>query len=156
MRALTKKRWGTDITPWNELGLLSDRMRDWADFSPFATSIFRAPLLSETTEWLPAVELVEKEGEFVLTAEIPGMSKEHVDISIEDSVLTFKGEKKFEREEEKDRMHIREREYGTFMRAFTLPRNVDATKVRAEYHDGVVEIHMPKGEEAKGRRIEVE
>jgi HSP20 family protein len=156
MRALTKKRWGADITPWNELEMLSDRMRDWGDFSPFGTSIFRAPLLSGTTEWLPAVELVEKEGEFVLTAEIPGMSKENVDISIEDNVLTFKGEKKFEKDEEKDRMHIREREYGTFMRAFTLPRNVEAAKVRAEYHDGVVEIHMPKGEEAKGRRIEVE
>jgi HSP20 family protein len=155
MRALTKKRWGADVTPWHELGMLSDRMRDWADFSPFGTSILRAPLLSETTEWLPAVELVEKDGEFVLTAEIPGMSKEDVNISIEDNVLTFKGEKKFEKEEEKDRMHIREREYGTFMRAFTLPRNVEAAKVRAEYHDGVVEIHMPKGEEAKGRRIEV-
>jgi HSP20 family protein len=155
MRALTKKRWGADITPWNELEMLTDRMRDWADFSPFGTSIFRAPLLSETTEWLPAVELVEKDGEFVLTAEIPGMSKENVDISVEDNVLTFKGEKKFEKDEEKGRMHIREREYGTFMRAFTLPRNVEADKVRAEYHDGVVEIHMPKGVEAKGRRIEV-
>ncbi len=109
--------------------------------------------MSATTEWLPAVELVEKEGEFVLTAEIPGMSKEDVRVSVEDDVLTLRGEKKFEREEEKDRMHIREREYGTFMRSFTLPRNVEVSKVKAEYHDGVVEVHMPKGIEAKGRDI---
>jgi HSP20 family protein len=130
-------------------------MRNWTDFPAFGTSLFRAPLVSETTEWLPAVELVEKDGEFLLTAEIPGMSKEDVQISVEDNVLTLKGEKKFEREEEKDRMHIREREYGTFLRSFTLPRNVEASKIKAEYHDGVVEIHMPKGEEAKGRHIEI-
>jgi HSP20 family protein len=98
---------------------------------------------------------VEKNGEFILTAEIPGMSKEDVDISIEDNVLTLKGEKKFERDETKEEMHIREREYGAFTRAFTLPRNVDAAKIRAEYHDGVVEVHLPKGPEAKGRQIKI-
>ena len=154
MRALTR-RGGADITPWSEFETLADRMRNWAEFPTFGASLFRAPLVSETTEWLPAVELVEKDGEFLLTAEIPGMSKEDVTISVEDNVLTLKGEKKFEREEEKDRMHIREREYGTFMRAFTLPRNVEASKIKAEYHDGVVEIHMPKGVEAKGRHIEI-
>ncbi|MEQ1854983.1 MAG: Hsp20/alpha crystallin family protein [Longimicrobiales bacterium] len=156
MRALTRKGWGADLTPWHEFETLGNRMRDWADFPPFGASLFRAPLMSATTDWLPAVELVEREGEFVLTAEIPGMSKEDVHVSIEDNVLTFKGEKKVEKEEEKDRMHIREREYGAFTRAFALPRNVEADKVRAEYHDGVVEIHMPKGVEAKGRHIEIE
>jgi HSP20 family protein len=130
-------------------------MRRWADFPPFAPTLFGAPLLTETTEWLPAVELVERDGEFVLTAEIPGMAKENVVISVEDNVLTLKGEKKFERDEEKEEMHIREREYGAFTRAFTLPRNVDAAKIRAEYHDGVVDIHMPKGAEAKGRQIKI-
>jgi HSP20 family protein len=154
MRAMTK-RWSGDVTPWQEFETLSERMRRWADFPTFGASLFRAPLLTETTEWLPAVELVEKDGEFVLTAEIPGMAKKDVDISIEDDVLTLKGEKKFERDEEKEHMHIREREYGSFTRAFTLPRNVDAAKISAEYHDGIVEIHMPKGEEAKGRQIKI-
>lgn len=155
MRALTRGRWGADITPWSELETLGDRMRQWMDFPTFTPSLFRAPLLSETTEWLPAVELVEGDDEFVLTAEIPGMSKEDVDVSIEDNVLTLKGEKKLEREEERDRMHIREREYGTFQRSFTLPRNVQADHIKAEYHDGIVEVHLPKGPEAKGRRIEI-
>jgi HSP20 family protein len=154
MRALTK-RWGADITPWQEFETLSERMRRWADFQPFGTSLFRAPLLTDSTEWLPAVELVEKDDEFVLTAEIPGMAKEDVGITVEDNVLTLKGEKKFERDEEKEEMHIREREYGAFTRAFTLPRAVDAAKIRAEYHDGIVEVHMPKGPEAKGRQIKI-
>jgi HSP20 family protein len=158
MPALTRKGWGADVTPWSELETLGDRMRRWMDYPSFPTfvpSLFKAPLLSETTEWLPAVELVEADGEFMLTAEIPGMSKGDVHISIEDNVLTLKGEKKFEHEEEKNRMYIREREYGTFERSFTLPRNVDSSKIKAEYHDGVVELHMPKGPEAKGRNIEI-
>jgi HSP20 family protein len=130
-------------------------MRRWADYPAFGATLFRAPLLTETTEWLPAVELVEKDGEFVMTAEIPGMAREDVDISVEDNVLTLKGEKKFERDEEKEEMHIREREYGTFARTLTLPRTVDAAKIRAEYRDGVVEIHMPKGPGAEGRKIKI-
>jgi HSP20 family protein len=154
MRALTKT-WGADITPWQEFETLSERMRRWADFAPIGATLFRAPLLTDTTDWLPAVELVEKDGEYVLTAEIPGMTKQDVDVTVEDNVLTLKGEKKFERDEEKEEMHIREREYGKFVRAFTLPRTVDAAKIRAEYHDGVVEVHMPKGPETKGRQIKI-
>jgi HSP20 family protein len=155
MPALTTKRWGADITPWHELETLGNRMRRFFDVAPlFAPSAFTAPLL-ETGEWWPAVELVEANGEFVLTAEIPGMTKEDVDISVEDNVLTLKGEKKFEREEERERMHIRERRYGAFERSFTLPRNVDAGKIKAEYKDGVVEVHMPKAPEAQGRKIEI-
>jgi len=151
MRALTRKGWGADITPWHELETFGNRMRSFFDYP----SVFTAPLLTEATGWMPAVELVEADGEFVLTAEIPGMGKEDVDISIEDGVLTFKGEKKFEHEEERDRMHIRERQYGAFQRSFTLPRNVEAQKIKAEYHDGVVRVHLPKGPEAKGRHIEI-
>jgi len=155
MPALTKKRMGADITPWHELETLGNRMRSFFDYPTFyAPSVFAAPLL-ENGEWFPAVELAESDKEFVLAAEIPGMSKEHVDISIEDNVLTLKGEKKFETEEEHDRMHIRERRYGKFERSFTLPRNVDAGKIKAEYQDGVVEIHMPKGPDAQGRKIEI-
>ncbi len=155
MRAVTRKRWGADLTPWHELENLSDRMRRWIDYPMFGPSFLRTPLFAEATEWLPAVELVEENGEFVLTAELPGMSKEDVDVSIVDNVLTLKGEKKFEREEEHGRMHIHEREYGSFERAFTLPRNVDPEKIKADFHDGIVEIHLPKGEEAKSRNIEI-
>ena len=109
MPALTKRR-GADISPWHEL---ENRMRSFFDYPFLGPTVFATPLL-ENGEWFPAVELVEADGEFVLTAEIPGMTKENVDISIEDNVLTLKGEKWYEHEEEKERMHIRERRYGSF------------------------------------------
>jgi HSP20 family protein len=133
---------------------LGDRMRRWTEYPTFGASLFKTPLFSEA-DWLPAVELVEEDGEFVLTAELPGMSKDDVDVSVDDNVLTLKGEKKTEREEAHNRMHIRERAYGTFERSFTLPRNVETEKIRADFHDGLVEIHMPKGEEAKSKHIEI-
>lgn len=151
MPALTTKRWGADVTPWHEL---ENRMRNFFDYPFFTPTVFSAPYL-ENSEWFPAVELAEADGEFVLAAEIPGMTKDDVAISIEDGVLTLKGEKKYEHEEEKERMHIRERRYGTFERSFTLPRNVEAGKIKAEYRDGVVEMHMPKAPDAKGRKIEI-
>ncbi len=154
MRALTTRRWGADVSPWHELESLNDRMRRWIDYPTLGPSLFKAPMFSET-EWLPPVELVEEDEEFVLTAELPGMSKEDVNVSIDDNVLTLKGEKTTERDEERDRMHIREREYGAFERSFTLPRNVLAEKIRADFRDGIVEIHLPKGEEAKSRKIEI-
>jgi len=154
MRALTAGRWGADVSPWHEMETLGDRVRQWTDYPAFGASLFKSPLFSET-EWLPAVELVEEDEEFVLTAELPGLSKDDVHVSVDDNVLTLKGEKKTLREEAHGRMHIRERIYGTFERGFTLPRNVDAGKIRADFHDGLVEIHMPKGEEAKSRHIEI-
>ncbi|MGD2045883.1 MAG: Hsp20/alpha crystallin family protein [Gemmatimonadota bacterium] len=154
MRALTTRRWGADVSPWHELETLNNRMRGWMDYPAFGTSLFKTPLLSET-DWVPAIELIEENDEFVLTAELPGLSKEDVNVSIEDNVLTLKGEKKTERESTNDRTHIREREYGTFERSFTLPRNVDAAKIRADFHDGLMEIHLPKGEQAKSRKIEI-
>jgi HSP20 family protein len=156
MSALTKRRWGADVTPWQELEAFGNRIGRFMDYPDlFGSRAFVAPVLSGTTDWMPAVEFVEADAEFVLTAEIPGMSKEDVTISVEDNVLTLKGEKKFEHEEERDRMYIREREYGSFARYFRLPRNVDAENIKAEYRDGVVEVHIPKSPEAKGRHIEI-
>lgn len=150
MRALTTRRWGADVSPWHELESMGNRLfgRD------YPTTLFKTPLFSET-DWLPPVELVEEDEEFVLTAELPGLSKEDVHVSVDDNVLSLKGEKKIEREATHDRAHIREREYGTFERSFTLPRNVDAGKIRADFHDGIMEIHLPKGEAAKSRKIEI-
>jgi HSP20 family protein len=121
----------------------------------FPEGFFRAPGWATLDEWAPAVELVEKDGEYVLTAEVPGIPKGDIDVSIDDNVLTLKGEKKTEFEKEEGRAHVRERRYGAFERSFTLPRNVDPAKVRAEFRDGIVEVHLPKGEEKKARHIEI-
>jgi HSP20 family protein len=154
MRALTTRRWGADVSPWHELESMGNRLFRMSDYPTLGPSLFKAPLFSET-DWLPAVELVEEDDEFVLTAELPGLSKDDVNVSVDDNVLTLKGEKKLEREATHDRAHIREREYGSFERSFTLPRNVESGKIRADFHDGLMEIHLPKGEEAKSRKIEI-
>jgi HSP20 family protein len=154
MRALTTRHWGADVSPWHELDTLNNRLRRWMDYPELGASMFNAPMFSENA-WLPAVELVEEDDEFMLTAELPGMSKENVDLSVDDNVLTLKGEKKTEREVAHDRMHIHERGYGTFERSFVLPKNVDAGKIRADFHDGLIEIHMPKGEKSKSKHIEI-
>ena len=159
MRALTTRRWGADVSPWHELETLNNRLRRWMDYPDFGASMFNTPAFNTSmfsdNAWLPAVELVEEDEEFVLTAELPGVSKDNVDLSVDDNVLTLKGEKKTHHEETTDRMHIRERGYGTFDRSFVLPKNVDAGKIRADFHDGLIEIHMPKGEKSKSKHIEI-
>jgi HSP20 family protein len=153
--ALTRKRFGEDITPWREFDFATNRLRDFMMEPVFPENFFRMPLWAERDEWMPAVELVEKDGEYLLSAELPGIDKKYVDVSVEDKVLTLKGEKKFAEERKEGRAHIRERLYGVFERAFTLPRNVDENKIFAEFHDGIVEVHLPKGEETKARHIDI-
>ena len=119
--------------------------------------------LTEPVGWVPKVEIVENEKELVLTAELPGMVKENIDISFDDELLTIQGEKKAEKEEEKDeknggpRYHMWERLYGAFRRTFTLPKTIDPAKIIAEMKDGVLKIRMLKTPIArvKGRKIEI-
>jgi HSP20 family protein len=151
-KALTR-RWGEDISPWREFDLLSDRMRGLMD--PMSTEPLISTPIWDTAGWVPAVELTEADNEYLLTAELPGVTKGDVEVSIDDGVLTLKGEKKTEKEEKRGKTHYRERRYGAFERAFTLPRNVEADKIKAEFKDGLIEVHLPKGEEAKGRKIEL-
>ena len=119
--------------------------------------------LTEPVGWVPKVEIMETEKELILSAELPGMVKENIDISFEDELLTIQGEKKAEKEEEKGeknggpRYHMWERSYGAFRRTFTLPKTIDPAKIAAEMKDGVLKIHMPKTAVAKdkGRKIEI-
>lgn len=152
-KSLTTRRWGGDISPWREFDLLSDRMRGLVD--PMLTEPLISTPIWDTAGWIPAVELTEADNEYLLTAELPGVPKGDVEVSVDDGVLTLKGEKKTEKEEQRGRTHYRERRYGSFERAFTLPRNVDADKIKAEFKDGLVEVHLPKGAESKGRKIEL-
>lgn len=107
-------------------------------------------------EWSPAVDITEKKDELVLTAELPGMSRDDIEIELENNVLTIRGEKKQERKEEKGRQYLYERAYGAFSRSFTLPRTVDPDRIRARFENGVLTVTMPKSEQARSRHIEVE
>ena len=107
-------------------------------------------------DWTPRINVEELEDRFEITAEVPGMKKEDIDIEIQDGVLTIKGERKFEKEEKDTSYHICERSYGTFQRAFTLPDNVRGDDIEAEYKDGILRLALPKVEPQKPKEIKVE
>ena len=105
--------------------------------------------------WVPPIDVLEREESLEFTAELPGLKKDDIDITVEDKVLTLSGERKFENTEERNGYHRIERSYGTFSRSFTLPHEVDQTKVKASFEDGVLTIQIPKAEAAKPRKIEI-
>ncbi len=105
--------------------------------------------------WSPSVDIFENKNEIVLEAELPGMSAEDVNISIENNVLTLHGERRFEKKDEGDNFHRVERSYGSFTRSFTLPPTVSSENANAEFNNGVLRLTLAKREEAKPRRIEI-
>jgi HSP20 family protein len=107
--------------------------------------------------WVPPVDIYQTgEHELVLKAELPDLSREEIDITVENFVLTLKGEKKRTPEVKDDQFHHIERSYGAFSRSFSLPRTVDSSKVSAEYRNGVLTVRLPLREEAKPRQIKVD
>ena len=105
--------------------------------------------------WLPAMDLAETENDFVLRADLPGVSEEDVNIELEDSVLTISGQRKSEHEEHKEGFHRVERGYGSFTRSLTLPEGVNAEAIKASFDRGVLEVRIPKPEERKPRKVAI-
>ena len=105
--------------------------------------------------WAPAVDISEDDKEYVVKAELPDLKKEEVKVSVENGELTISGERKFEKEETGRKYHRIERSYGTFLRSFTLPDSVDATKARADFKNGMLEVHLPKDATSKPKSIEI-
>jgi len=107
--------------------------------------------------WVPPVDIFQTgDHELVLKAELPDMTREDIDITVENFVLTVKGEKKLSSEVQDEQFHHVERRYGAFSRSFSLPRTVDASKVSADYKNGVLTVRLPLREEAKPRQIKVD
>jgi HSP20 family protein len=106
-------------------------------------------------DWSPAVDIREDENSYVLTADIPGVKRDDIEVTQEDGVLTLKGERKQETEVSTEDYRRRERVYGNFRRQFSLPDTVDADNINASAHDGVLEISIPKQAKAEPRRITV-
>jgi len=107
-------------------------------------------------DWIPMVDVVETEGEFLLHAELPGVEKKDVKLSIERGVLTLSGQRDQPREETGRRYHRVERTYGRFARSYTMPELVDEQKLTAEFRNGVLTVHLPKSDKAKPKSIEVQ
>jgi HSP20 family protein len=107
------------------------------------------------SSWTPAVDIAEHDDEYLVKVELPGVNKDEVKLTLENNILTIRGEKKQEKETKKENYHRVERSYGSFQRSFTLPAAVKADKIDASYKDGILTVSLPKAEEAKPKQIEV-
>src|SRR6185295_3940771 len=108
-----------------------------------------------TTTWIPAADIYESENELVVNLDLPGVDPKTVDVHVENSVLTIRGERSFDEKQNKENFHRVERSYGPFARSFTLSRPVDSDKISANYKAGVLSITLPKAESAKPKRIQI-
>ena len=106
--------------------------------------------------WAPAVDIFEKDHNLFIRAELPGLKREDIEISMENGVLTLHGERKRESEVEESNAYRLERIYGAFTRSFSLPTTVDSSKIQAVYKDGVLEVTVPKLEAAKPKKVQIQ
>ena len=143
-----------EISPWKPFQL--ERMR--REMDRLWDSFFEgkpATRTREEGEWIPSLDVSETKGELVVKAELPGIDPKDIDISLNEGVLTIKGQKKQEKEEKEEGYHLVERSYGSFIRAIRLPREVKSDKINASYKDGVLKVTLPKTEEAKKKEIKI-
>ena len=115
-----------------------------------------AEAANQAHDWTPAVDIREEHNRYVVEADIPGVARENIDISLEDSVLTVKGQRSVESEDNAENYRRRERTHGSFVRQFTLPDTVNTEAISATVTDGVLEIRIPKQEKPEARKISVE
>ncbi|MHB8174800.1 MAG: Hsp20/alpha crystallin family protein [Nitrospirota bacterium] len=106
--------------------------------------------------WTPAVDIYETEKDIVISAELPGIDQDDVDVEVREGVLTVKGERRFEKDVKEENYHRVERAYGRFSRVFTLPKNVDTDKITAHYDKGVLEVRLPKSAKSEARAVKIE
>jgi HSP20 family protein len=107
------------------------------------------------TEWSPSVDIVENEKEYLIKAELPEIERKDVKVTVQKGILTFSGERRFEREEKGRKYHRIERSYGSFVRSFDLPDDADPEHVEAKFSDGMLTIHVTKNKAAAAKEIEV-
>lgn len=105
--------------------------------------------------WTPSCDIYETENEFVIKAELPEVKKENVQVTVENNIVTLRGERKFEEETKRENYRRVERRYGEFMRSFTLPFTIDAAKIKAEFKEGMLRVMLPKREEAKAKTVDI-
>src|SRR3954452_7701590 len=122
------------------------------DFNRIFNSLWETPA---QRHWVPEMDLVESDDHYLLKADLPGMKQEDVSIEFNDGTLTISGERKAEYERKEKGFFRLERSFGKFSRSLTLPDGVDPDRIAAEFHDGVLEVTIPKPEQRKPRRIEV-
>ena len=143
------------LVPWTrewEAAANSWPSRIFEDF--FSDLPVRTTTGEGTPSWRPAVDILEKDGNLVLRAEVPGMNQKDIELKLKGNVLTLKGERKLLKEDESN-YHRLESFYGVFSRSFTLPETVDRNNIKADYKDGTLTITIPHKPEIKARAIPV-
>ena len=147
----------TTWRPFRELAPFREFERMRREMDRFWDSFFerRPAKAGEEGEFLPSIDLAEKDNELVVKCEVPGMDPKDINISLSDGVLTIRGEKKQEREEKEADYHLVERSYGSFSRSIQLPKQVQSEKISASYKNGILKITLPKSEEAKKKEIKI-
>src|SRR5881628_3902439 len=148
MTALT--RWD----PLKEMEELQNRLSGFFGRAPVRRGNGEQESIT-VAEWAPLVDITEDDKEYLIKAELPEVKKDEVKVTVEHGVLTLSGERKFEKEEKNKRYHRVERAYGGFTRSFTLPDDADATKVTAEFKDGLLTVRVAKSERAQPKSVEV-
>jgi HSP20 family protein len=139
--------------PFKEMEEISDRFNRLFGRLPARRESGREALT--VADWAPTVDISEDEREYLIKAEIPEVDKKDVKVMLQEGVLTLQGERRQEKEEKGRKFHRIERSYGTFVRSFTLPEGVAEDKLKAEFKDGMLLVHLPKSERAKPKAIEV-
>jgi HSP20 family protein len=156
MSALT--RWNpfrtTTWDPFKELEEFENRLGTMFGRLPVKTDGEKEAIFA-AADWAPLVDITEDDKEFLVKAELPGMKKEELKVTVENGVMTISGERKIEKEEKGKTYHRVERAYGRFERSFTLPEKADSTKVQAQYKDGILELRLPKTEKAATKATQV-
>jgi len=140
------------VDPFRELAAMQDRMSRM-----FGNVYLRDEDTSVHGNWVPPVDIFENDNhDLVVRAELPGLSREDIEVTVENNTLILKGTKKFEQEVKEENYRRIERSYGTFHRSFTLPTTVDTSKVGADFKNGVLTVKLPFREEARPRTINVD
>jgi len=148
----------TTWTPFKELTPFRDFERMRRDMDRLWGSFFEGSLKKGTdgeAQWLPSLDISETSNDLVVKTELPGMDPKDIDISLNDGMLTIKGERKQEKEEKEENYHLIERSYGSFCRSVKLPKEVKHDKVKASFRNGVLKIVLPKSEESKKKEVKV-
>jgi HSP20 family protein len=139
--------------PWQELERIEEEMEDMA--RAFSRRFPWGWPRERGEGWLPAVDMAERKDEIVLRADLPGMQEKDIEVNVQDGMLTLRGERKEEREEKDEDYYYCERSSGKFFRSLPLPAGVDAEHVKATFKNGVLEVHVPRMKESKGKKIEI-
>jgi HSP20 family protein len=143
----------TRWAPFKELEEITERFNRLFGRLPARRESGRESLT--VADWAPTVDIAEDDKEYLIKAEIPEVDKKDVKVTVQEGVLTIQGERKQEKEENGRRFHRIERSYGSFVRSFSLPEDVAEDKVKAEFKDGVLFVHLPKAERPQPKAVEV-